>query len=73
VPSLIAPRGSVGRVGGILNFSNQLSGIAAPIMTGYLVSARHSFTGAFSVAGIYLAIGVFAYLFLLRDMDSIAA
>jgi MFS family permease len=73
VPSLIAPRGSVGRVGGILNFSNQLSGIAAPIITGYLVSARHSFTGAFSIAGIYLAIGVFAYLFLLRAMDSIAA
>jgi MFS transporter, ACS family, D-galactonate transporter len=73
VPSLIAPRASVGRVGGILNFSNQLSGIAAPIVTGYLVSGRHSFTGAFTVAGAYLAIGVCAYLFLLRDMDSIAA
>jgi MFS family permease len=73
VPSLIAPRGSVGRVGGILNFSNQLSGIAAPIITGYVVSATHSFTGAFVVAGIYLALGVCAYLFLLRDMDSIAA
>jgi MFS family permease len=73
VPSLIAPPGSVGRVGGILNFSNQLSGIAAPIITGYLVSASHSFTGAFTVAGTYLAIGVCAYLFLLRDMDSIAA
>ena len=43
VPSLIAPRGSVGRVGGILNLSNQISGIAAPIITGYLVYARHSF------------------------------
>lgn len=73
VPSLIAPRTSVGRVSGILNFSNQLSGIAAPIVTGYLVSARHSFTGAFIVAGSYLAIGICAYLFLLRNMDSITA
>ena len=37
IPSLIAPPSSVGRVGGIINFSNQLSGIAAPIITGYLV------------------------------------
>jgi MFS family permease len=68
VPSLIAPRASVGRVGGILNLSNQLSGIAAPIITGYLVYTRHSFTAAFIVAGAYLVIGIFAYLFLLRDI-----
>ncbi len=40
VPSLIAPRSSVGRVGGIINFSNQLSGIFAPIITGYVFAAR---------------------------------
>jgi MFS transporter, ACS family, D-galactonate transporter len=67
LPSLIAPRGSVGRVGGILNFSNQISGIAAPIVTGYLVYARHAFTAAFAVAGVYLLVGVGAYLILLRD------
>jgi MFS transporter, ACS family, D-galactonate transporter len=67
LPSLIAPRGSVGRVGGILNFSNQISGIAAPIVTGYLVYARHAFTTAFAVAGAYLIVGVGAYLILLRD------
>jgi MFS transporter, ACS family, D-galactonate transporter len=67
LPSLIAPRASVGRVGGILNFSNQLSGIAAPIVTGYLVYARHAFGAAFAVAGAYLVIGICAYIFLLRD------
>ena len=67
LPSLIAPRGSVGRVGGILNFSNQISGIAAPIITGYLVYARHAFGAAFAVAGAYLVVGISAYLFLLRD------
>jgi sugar phosphate permease len=68
IPSLIAPQGSTGRVGGIINFSNQISGIAAPIITGYLVNARHSFTGAFAVAGAYLVVGISGYLFLLRDV-----
>ena len=68
IPSLIAPPGSVGRVGGILNFSNQLSGIAAPIITGFLVYKLHSFTWAFVVAGSYLVIGICAYIFMLRDI-----
>ena len=67
LPALIAPRASVGRVGGILNFSNQISGIAAPIITGYLVYARHAFGLAFGIAGAYLVVGICAYLFLLRD------
>ena len=73
LPSLIAPRGSVGRVGGILNFSNQISGIAAPVVTGYLVYARHAFTAAFAVAGAYLLVGIAAYVFLLRDTHPIPA
>ncbi len=68
IPSMIAPQGSVGRVGGILNFSNQLSGIAAPAITGFLVYKLHSFTAAFVVAGAYLVIGICAYIFLLRDV-----
>jgi MFS transporter, ACS family, D-galactonate transporter len=73
IPSLIAPRGSVGTLGGILNFANQISGIAAPIATGYLVTARHSFALAFGVAAIYLAIGIAGYLFLLGDIEPIPA
>ncbi len=70
-PSLIAPRGSVGRVGGIMNFSNQVSGIAAPIVTGILVQRWHNFAAAFAAAAAYLAIGICAYLFLLRSADPI--
>ncbi len=72
LPSLIAPSGSVGTLGGILNFSNQVSGIAAPIVTGYLVTAKHSFGLAFGVAAIYLAVGIAAYVFLLGDIERIA-
>ena len=72
IPSLIAPGNSVGRVGGILNFSNQLSGIAAPIITGYLVAARHSFVWAFGVSAIYLVIGIAGYIFLLGRIEPIS-
>lgn len=69
VPSLIAPRSSVGRVGGIINFSNQLSGICAPIITGYLVAARQSFALAFGVSAAYLLIGIAGYIFLLGRIE----
>jgi MFS transporter, ACS family, D-galactonate transporter len=71
VPSLIGPRGSVGTLGGIINFSSQVSGILAPIVTGYLVSARHSFGWAFGVSAIYLCIGISAYIFMLGRIERI--
>jgi sugar phosphate permease len=71
VPSLIAPGGSVGTLGGILNFANQVSGIAAPIVTGYLVTAHRSFAWAFGVAAIYLVVGIAGYLFLLGRIERI--
>lgn len=70
VPSIIAPRSSVGTVGGIVNLSNQISGIAAPILTGYLIVADHgSFAWAFAAAGLYLLVGISAYLFLLGPIE----
>ena len=69
IPSLIAPSRSVGRVGGIVNFSNQISGIAAPIVTGYLVRATHSFALAFGVSAVYLVIGIASYIFLLGRIE----
>ena len=69
IPSLIATRNNVGRVGGILNFSNQLSGIAAPIITGYIFAITHSFAWAFGVAAVYLFIGIAAYIFLLGRIE----
>jgi ACS family D-galactonate transporter-like MFS transporter len=71
IPSLIAPRGSVGSVGGILNFSNQLSGIAAPIITGYIVAATHAYGWAFRIAALYLLIGIASYIFLLGKIEPI--
>ncbi len=71
VPSLIAPRGSVGTVGGILNLSNQLSGICAPIITGYVVAITQSYYWAFAVAAIYLLVGIASYIFLLQKIEAV--
>ena len=73
VPSLIAPRGSVGKVGGIMNFSNQLSGIAAPILTGYVVAVTHAFAWAFAVSAAYLLVGIAGYIFLLGKIEQVPA
>ncbi|HEV2645354.1 MAG TPA: MFS transporter [Acidobacteriaceae bacterium] len=72
VPSIIAPQGSVGRVGGIVNFSNQLSGIAAPIATGYVVAATHSYAWAFGIGAVYLLIGIAGYIFLLGKIEPLS-
>jgi sugar phosphate permease len=71
IPSLIAPRESVGTLGGILNFCNQLAGIAAPILTGYIVQSTHSFSGAFIAATAFLLLGIAGYIFLLGRIEPI--
>jgi ACS family D-galactonate transporter-like MFS transporter len=71
IPSLIAPRESVGTLGGILNFGNQLSGIVAPIVTGYVVRGTHSFSWAFAVAAAFLVVGIAGYVFLLGRIEPI--
>ena len=71
IPSLIAPRESVGTLGGILNLCNQLAGIAAPVVTGYVIQATHSFSGAFIAATVFLLIGIAGYVFLLGRIESI--
>jgi MFS family permease len=71
IPSLIAPRESVGSVGGIINFCSQISAIVAPIVTGYIVQATHSFAWAFGVTAAFLVLGIAGYVFLLGRLDPI--
>jgi sugar phosphate permease len=71
IPALIAPRESVGTLGGIVNFSGQISAISAPIVTGYIVSATHSFATAFATSSATLLLGISAYLVLLGRIEPI--
>ncbi len=71
LPSLIAPKGGAGTIGGIMNFANNLMGAAAPIVTGFIVGATNSFSNAFFVAGVILVIGIFSFVFLLGKIEPI--
>jgi len=72
VPSLIAPRESVGTLGGAVNFCGQIAAISAPIVTGYIVSETHSFAAAFVTATIILLLGIVGYIFLLGRIEPIS-
>jgi hypothetical protein len=52
----------------IMNLSNQISGIAAPIVTGFLITEFHSFAVSFAVAVAYLAVGIAGYVFFLGEI-----
>jgi ACS family D-galactonate transporter-like MFS transporter len=70
LPSLVAPRGGTGTIGGIMNFANaSIGGIAAPIVTGFIVAANNSFKYAFIVSGVVLTIGVLSYLVVLGRIE----
>ncbi len=72
IPALIAPKGGAATVGGIMNFLNSVTGIAAPIITGLIVGATQSFSRAFLLAGVMLAIGIVSYVFVLGRIEPIA-
>jgi MFS family permease len=71
IPSLIAPQDSVGKVGAIMNFCNQVAAIAAPVITGYLVGTKNDFSRAFVVAAGALVVGIAGYVFLLGTIERI--
>ncbi len=73
VPGLIAPPGSIARVGGIMNFCGNLPAILAPVITGYLVGQSRSFERAFLVAAGMLIVGITSYVFLLGKIEPIPA
>jgi ACS family D-galactonate transporter-like MFS transporter len=72
LPSLIAPKGAVGTLSGIMNLGNNLLGAAAPAITGYIVGVTNSFALSFSVAGIVLVLGIVCFLTLLGSIEPIA-
>lgn len=72
LPSLIAPKGGVGTIGGIMNFVNNLMGVAAPVVTGFIVGATNSFTNAFLIAGVILVIGIVSFVFVMGRIEPVA-
>lgn len=71
LPTLLVPNSSSGRVGGIMNFSNQISAIAAPILTGWTVDLTKSYVWAFVIPTVYILMGIVAYMTMLRRIEVI--
>jgi MFS family permease len=71
LPTLLVPNSSSGRVGGIMNFSNQISAIAAPILTGLVVELTHSYVLAFVIPAVYILVGIVAYVTMLGRIETI--
>jgi MFS family permease len=67
IPALIAPDGTVGSVGSIMIFFNNILGIAAPIVTGFIAGS----TGSFAIGFIVLLVGILCYVFLLGSIEQI--
>jgi MFS family permease len=72
LPSLIAPPGAIGAVGGIMNCAVNMMGIAAPIVTGFIFEDTKSFTDAFLAAAAILVAGILAFVFLLGRIEPMA-
>jgi ACS family D-galactonate transporter-like MFS transporter len=60
------PSGSVGRIVGIQNCAASVSGILAPVITGWLVQRTGGYAAAMDAVLLFLVAGIFAYLFLVR-------
>ncbi|CAN5266590.1 MFS transporter [soil metagenome] len=63
----LIPSGSIGRIVGIQNCAASLAGIVAPILTGWLVDVTGSFDAPIKAVSIFIAVGIAAYLFLVRE------
>jgi MFS transporter, ACS family, D-galactonate transporter len=70
IPSLIAPKGTVGSVGGSINFLGNFAGIIAPIAAG-IVADRVGFAPNLLITGGILLVGLLCFLMPLGKIEQI--
>lgn len=63
----LMPGAAIGRISGVQNFASNLSGIVAPWLTGKLIEVTGSYQAPMQAVGLILAVGIVAYLFLVRE------
>ncbi|MEE2822984.1 MAG: MFS transporter [Acidobacteriota bacterium] len=64
MPIDLVPSASVASLVSIQNFGGNIGGLMAPIITGYILAATGSFTGALVTAGAVMSFGAFSYVFI---------
>lgn len=65
-----APPEEVGVWTGFENFSGNVGGIIAPLMTGFLISRTGSYFPGFALAAILLVTGLLAYWFIVGELNT---
>jgi MFS family permease len=68
----LVPGGSVALVVAIQNTAANLAGIVAPWLTGWMIKKTGSFDAPIKAVGLWLALGIAAYVFLVRRRYSSA-
>ena len=71
INTIIAPKGMVGTVASLMNVSNNICGIVAPIATGYIVQATGGFAGAFVFDGVVILLSILFYAVILDKIEPI--
>jgi MFS family permease len=64
---VVAPANGVGSLGGMQNFGGFLGGALAPMVTGFIVEATHSFVPALILAAVIGVISSLIYLVVVRQ------
>jgi MFS family permease len=64
------PPEKVGLAVGIYNFVGNIAGVLAPIVTGFVIMVSGSYTPAFVLAAVVMALGQFAYWFMVGPIPS---
>jgi ACS family glucarate transporter-like MFS transporter len=69
LPIDLAPSRAVAALTSIQNFAGNISGLLAPIITGYLLQATGSFVIALVVAGGMVFLGAASYIFIVGPIE----
>ncbi len=62
----LVPGASIGRISGAQNFASNLSGIVAPLLTGWLKQSTGTYSAPMQAIWVFLIIGIGCYVFLVR-------
>jgi MFS family permease len=62
----VVPSAAIGRIGGLQNMASNLAGVAAPILTGWLIDATGSYEAPMEAIAVLLVIGAASYAWLVR-------
>jgi MFS transporter, ACS family, D-galactonate transporter len=71
ITQTLAGAGAVGKWAGIQNTMGSLSGVVAPVVTGYIVQETGSFFWAFVSPAILAVVGACAYLFIVGPVEPV--